>query len=116
MNSEHDMAWPSLRKIEGETGLSRPTVVKYLKILEAEGWLAIKRGDMESSSIYYACFPEGVVKELNQGGKTESNRVVKELYRNKQVEVNKRNKGKGNFVSTRGRTLQEDLSDTSWAD
>ena len=43
MNLEHDIAWPAQSRISRETGLTEPTVRKYLKILEENDWLIIKK-------------------------------------------------------------------------
>jgi len=43
MNAEQDIAWPAQSRISHETGLTTPTVRKYLKYLEENGWLIIKK-------------------------------------------------------------------------
>lgn len=108
MNDERDMAWPSLRKIEGETGLSHPTVLKYLNILESEGWLVKESGSFNKSNTYFAAIPEvlneciadvgvgkqltqGVGKEVTQGTKGGYLGVGKEVTSNKQIEINNKN-------------------------
>jgi hypothetical protein len=49
MNSQHDMAWPSVARIAGECGISEQTVRKHLKILCAEGWLQqVGKSDLET--------------------------------------------------------------------
>lgn len=96
MNDFNDMAWPSLRRMESETGLTRPTVVKYLKNLESNGWL-VKDGSKHSSMTYIAVLPkvaieavnqinhtDEVVKDVNQGGKGDLPQVVNDVYPNKQ--------------------------------
>jgi hypothetical protein len=39
MNSQNDMAWPSIARIAGECGLSDQCIRKHLKLLCSEGWL-----------------------------------------------------------------------------
>lgn len=39
MNSQNDMAWPSVARIAGECGLSERCVQGYLKLLCTEGWI-----------------------------------------------------------------------------
>ena len=43
MNAEHNIAWPSQRRISSETGLTEPTVRKYLSVLESEDWLLVRK-------------------------------------------------------------------------
>ena len=43
MNAEHDIAWPSQSRISNETGLSEPTVRKWLQYLNENGWLVTRR-------------------------------------------------------------------------
>lgn len=64
MNSNHDMAWPSYARIIEETGLSRATVAKYLKILESEGWIKRESGNSTSNTVYYALLPEIISEEV----------------------------------------------------
>ena len=114
MNSKTDMAWPSLRRIEHETNLTRPTILKYLELAEQSGYLNVEHGDRKTSNRYHANLPKplkdtinavnqgskqdlpptkGVVKDVNQGGKIYDEKVVKEVYRNKQYN-NQENKQK----------------------
>lgn len=86
MNDFHDMAWPSLSTIQGETGLSRPTVVKYLADLEKNGWL-VKDSSKHKSMTYIAVLPQHInqlVKELNQTSKGDLPVLVNDVYPNKQ--------------------------------
>lgn len=43
MNAEHDIAWPAQSRISQETGLSEPTVRKYLQVLESNNWLISRK-------------------------------------------------------------------------
>ena len=58
MNEHHDIAWPSLSRIESDTGLSHPCVLKHLRLLEAEGWLTREKGSPSKSTRYHAVFPK----------------------------------------------------------
>ena len=102
MNANHDIAWPSISKIQGETGLSRPTVIKYLDELENRQF--IQRDKVSrTSTTYIAIFPKAfqdrlnsltskgalLVKELNQTSKGALPEVVKEVYPNKQKNITK---------------------------
>ena len=103
MNDNQDMAWPSYSRISKETGLARPTISKYLAILDEKGWLKREKGNSEKNTVYYAVFPTeleqqlalvngegskgdllGVVKEVNYGSKGDLLGVVKEVNSNKQ--------------------------------
>ena len=70
MNSQNDMAWPSLGTIAGKTGLSKPTVIKNLRLLESEGWLTTQKGGVfdgkNTSSVYYARFPKLIEEAQKQ--------------------------------------------------
>jgi DNA-binding PadR family transcriptional regulator len=73
MNAKNDVAWPSYSRMVAETGLTKPTISKYLSELESEGWISINRGHQGKNSTYTITFPEGLdskadlpVKEFNQ--------------------------------------------------
>lgn len=51
MNSKRSLAWPSVKRIARETSLSKPTVLKYLNVLEEQQWLTIERTDGGASSM-----------------------------------------------------------------
>lgn len=70
MNDQHDIAWPSLTTIQGKTGLSRATVVKYIDVLCDSGWL-IRDRESRKSTTYIAAFPKSIeehVKNINSLG------------------------------------------------
>lgn len=50
MNAEHDIAWPSQSRISDETGLSKPTVIKWLNYLRDQEWLRIDKKIMPIST------------------------------------------------------------------
>jgi len=81
MNEWGDNCFPSIERITHETGLSKPTVCKYLAVLRDDDWLESKKrgfdGQGWAHNQYYPNIPKKVVKELNQlmeGGKTDSKR------------------------------------------
>lgn len=43
MNKKNDMAWPSQDRIAHDTGLTKPTIRKYLAILSDNEWLITKQ-------------------------------------------------------------------------
>lgn len=100
MNSKQNLAWPSLARIEKETSLTKPTIIKYLDIAESGGFLVVERtDDFRTNNKYHAQMPEGVVKvidhplvkDIYQGSKGDLPGVVKDINTNKQVnrQVNK---------------------------
>tara|TARA_B100001057_G_scaffold71365_1_gene65557 strand:+ start:471 stop:1205 length:735 start_codon:yes stop_codon:yes gene_type:complete len=98
MNDNQDMAWPSYARIIEETGLSRATVAKYLKLLEQEGWIQRERENGENTT-YIAKLPlaleQGVknldssltelVQQVNGGSLGDELPLVRQLNTNKQV-------------------------------
>ena len=90
MNNKQDMAWPSLTRLVSETGLTKPTVLKYLNILEDAQFLiktktvGMTLGGEQSHNNYIANIPEKAVKELyhleDEGGKAALPGVVKDVY------------------------------------
>jgi len=81
MNEWGDNCFPSIERIVSETGLSKPTVCKYLGELRDADWLESRKkgfdGQGWAHNQYYPNIPKKAVKELNQlqeGGKTESKR------------------------------------------
>jgi hypothetical protein len=61
MNSQNDMAWPSIPRIAGECGLSEQCVRKHLKILCADGWLQQVGKSNVETNIYQAQIPPAMV-------------------------------------------------------
>lgn len=75
MNSNNDIAWPSYARIVNETGLSKSTVAKYLKILDEEGWIERDSGDSTTNTVYIASLP----KNINDAVKEFDNTIQKHL-------------------------------------
>jgi len=81
MNEWGDNCFPSIERITHETGLSKPTVCKYLGELRESDWLESRKkgfdGQGWAHNQYFPNIPKKAVKEFNQlqeGGKTESKR------------------------------------------
>ena len=82
MNLEHDVAWPSMKRISHETGLGVNTCRKWLDYLNNQGWLVKSRNSRAVSSAggvqlhneYTVSFPEKVIRgvidlpPLDKGG------------------------------------------------
>ena len=64
MNMNRDFAYPGLKTIERETGMSHATVLKYLNLLVSEGWIGKQSGDRDTTNRYWISFPEGVGQEV----------------------------------------------------
>jgi predicted DNA-binding transcriptional regulator len=64
MNSQNDMAWPSVARIAGECGLSEQCVRKHLKILCADGWLQQAGKSKHETYIYQAQTPPAIIAPL----------------------------------------------------
>lgn len=93
MNEWGDNCYPSIKRISHETGLSKQTVIKYIQVLRADGWLEAKKkgfdGQAWSHNQYYPNIPDKAVKELdhlNEGGQSgiprrsiSDNKAVKEV-------------------------------------
>ena len=65
MNLNQDMAFPSLKRIEGETGLAHATVLKWMDYLVESGWLAKQSGSRTESNRYWINIPN--VEQIQVG-------------------------------------------------
>jgi DNA-binding transcriptional regulator YhcF (GntR family) len=85
INQQTGGAFPSIATLAQKTGMSSPTVIKYLGELEKKSLIRVKRQWDESTGgnkpNHY--FLEGVVKEFNKGCKAPLQPLVKEVYTNK---------------------------------
>ncbi len=74
MNANQDMAWPSLSRIETETGLGHATILRHLKLLSDRGWLVRHSGNTVESTRYEVSVPASVqidlTRELVEGRST----------------------------------------------
>ena len=64
MNMNRDVAWPSQKTIERETGLAHATVLKWIDFLVSEGWIAKQSGSRTESNRYWISFPKEVGQSL----------------------------------------------------
>ena len=86
MNLNRDVAWPSQKTIERETGLSHPSVLKYLDLLTSEGWIGKQSGNRVESNRYWITFPNEVGKEFTYV--TSGEKVGKEVTSNNNTNNN----------------------------
>jgi len=111
MNPRQQTCFPSLSRIVTETGLTKPTVIKYLKVLEDSEWIAITRqsvpvqskGGLQAVNHYDLNIPQKVVNQINhpdEGSKILNQRwlnstlkVVKDVNPNNNNNNNNNNKG-----------------------
>lgn len=63
MNSDGKNAWPAVETICRRTSLSRPTVIRYLKQGQADGWIKRSPRGKHMSFGYIATFPQGQLLE-----------------------------------------------------
>lgn len=97
MDSAGGSCFPSIEKLIECTALSKPSVIKYLNKAEADGWIEKSihgfSGQGWKRHEYTASIPEKVVNEINhvgckggkphfKGGKSDSEKVVKEVNSN----------------------------------
>jgi hypothetical protein len=91
MNMNRDFAYPGLRTIERETGMSHPTVLKYMGLLVSEGWIGKQAGTRSETNRYWITFPDGVGKEATYV--TSEEKVGSEVTRNNNTNNNTLSKG-----------------------
>ncbi|MCK5019628.1 MAG: conserved phage C-terminal domain-containing protein [Candidatus Peribacteraceae bacterium] len=111
-------AFPSLKKLQEVTGLSRPSVLAGIKELQAVGALEKESGSSKKSNVYRIGPIRGsktpkLVNEVDRGSKGGLPQVVKEVYPNythltRTNELEKKESGKPSVSS-------ESL-DWSWSD
>jgi len=96
MNADGESCFPSIDTLENTSSLSRPTVIKYLKKAKSDGWIKVEKHGLEgkawSRNEYVATIPKAVkevnheggkaVKLFNEGGKTDTDKAVKEVNSN----------------------------------
>ena len=89
------VAFPSLRTLAEKLGISTKTVIKYNRILEANGLIRIERRKGKRGSNLVTLLKVGDVKEGKLGGESGSVRDVKEIQtkenntkENKEIENN----------------------------
>jgi len=111
MNAEQQVAWPSVMRISNETGLSEPTVIKWLNHLDLTQWIIKKKaaakvftnGGSQAHNEYWVNVPQEVLRGLNdlscnpKGGKTDKQRGLNESSKGvKQFNTNNNNNNNSN--------------------
>lgn len=96
MNDLGESCFPSIQTLQKETSLSRPAIIKHIKIANELGWLIVEKhgfgGQGWRRNEYKINHPEGgqaglppsekVVNEVSKRGKPESEKVVNEVNSN----------------------------------
>jgi len=63
-NVKHGGAWPSYDYMAEQLGLSRPTVIRAVAVLEKESWITVERGaGLGGSNFYRPAFGPSEVRE-----------------------------------------------------
>lgn len=138
MNAEHDIAWPSMKRISHETGLSTPTARKWLDYLDAQQWLTkrskvrevMTTGGPQLQNEYLINVPEDILRRVNdllphlQGRKTVNQRGVNESPKggkqfspnNNRIITNNNLSEKGQKKSAKPKTLPPWSDDQAFVD
>lgn len=123
MNLEHDVAWPSQMRISNETGLSEPTVRKWLDYLGDTKWLVIRRKSREVSTLggtqlqneYIMNIPDTVIQRtVNDLPTMQQRRVNESPKEGKQFTPNNNNNNNNNIHTSSQDSLVPVLMDKSW--
>ena len=96
MNMNRDVAWPSQKTIERETGLAHATILKWLDFLVEEGWLAKQSGSRTESNRYWISFPNEVGHSLTYVNQQE--KVGQPLTSNNNTITNTTTTKKKSFI------------------
>ncbi len=115
MNLEHELAWPSQKRIAYETGISEPTIRKWLKFLNEKEWLIIHHasrpvqtsGGIQMQNEYLINIPDEIIRgvadlptiakgglAVDVRGVNESSKGGKQLTPNNNKNNNRSNKGR----------------------
>ena len=82
MSNLGESCFPSVERIAELSSLSKPTVIKYLKLARKEGWIRVEKhgfgGKKWKRNQYTATIPDHVWEELNNASQP-SEKAVKEL-------------------------------------
>ena len=106
MNEHHDIAWPSIGKIVQDTNLPRSTTIKYLNVLEQNGWL-VRDKETRNSTTYIAVFPKYIEEQLKNIGSPPAGLVH-------HVDYNQSTSGT-RVVHQRDTNIQENIQDNKQA-
>lgn len=125
MNAKNAMAWPSMARITKDTSLTKNTVIKHIKKIEAAGWLEVDRskgGHSQTTNHYKIAIPKDILEEIaadltgvqpvNPSGATTALVGVQSLNTNKQ-----RNKQSNKQVILQERISNDNFNSASkyWA-
>ena len=91
MNLNRDFAYPGLKAIERETGMSHATVLRYMDLLVSEGWIGKQSGSSGATNTYWITFPEGVGQEVTYVSTATG--VGRELTSNNNIITSKPSRG-----------------------
>lgn len=72
MNMEQNVAWPSLARIQHETGYGHATVLKYLAWLDEHGWLERESGNSKKTTRYLTTIPNKTVEQITGDGRSRA--------------------------------------------
>lgn len=92
--NDEGVCWPSLQRIERETGLSKTTICKKLKALEGAGIIERRTGGVNKNTVYFLKLPSEGSAPRAQGGSAPDAQpsapdalgVVRPAHTNRQAE------------------------------
>ncbi len=86
MNDDSDIAYPSLARISHETSITKKTALKYLDVLELEGFLIKQSGNSLKSNRYISDLPKSYLGSvpLTPRSVPRTPGVVEDVHPNKQ--------------------------------
>ena len=133
MNRENDVAWPSMRRISHETGLSIQTSRKWLDFLDEKDWLIKRRsvrevfttGGPQLQNEYLTSIPDAVLRQVNdllpylKGGQAVNQRGVNESPKGgKQLAPNNKenNNVNNNLLREKKKEVYKDKTLPPWSD
>lgn len=90
---QNQEVYPSQNTIAKKLGITKPTLIKYSKILAKYKLIRIEKKDGKSNHVFLLDILDLPVKEVNRGGKGRLLPGVKDVYPNKnKLKKNKKNK------------------------
>jgi len=119
MNEHGDNCFPSIDRIAHESGVSRPTVIKYIQELKEKGWLESKKkgfdGQAWAHNQYFPNIPKNVVKEINhlmEGGQSHNER--QSTSQQKAVKEVNSSSTDNSIVNSTERKYPKELNISAW--
>jgi len=113
MNAEQNIAWPSQARIVAETGMSKATVNRYLKLLEGEHWIIRESGNSQKTTRYMVDIPNSLRQRLLEDANSLTQRLQQSHTETKVVshrDTNNTYNNKDNNIYTGAPTLEEVIS------